>query len=129
MIKYPIKPNIKSTKSLDVYNLKNIRSNNEIINEIANKMIFSEINCDFVSELLVIDFPIIDSATKILLLPKSIIFDMDTSRLVNKAYLPNSFNGKDFATAVSRIRPKIDPITLPAPTNEMLNSDFLNISR
>ena len=92
-------------------------------------MIFSEINFDLASELLTTVPLIIDSATKILLLPKSIIFEIDTNKLVDKAYLPNSFNGRAFAAAVSKIRPRIEPITLPALTSEILNIDFLSIAR
>ena len=104
--------------------MKNKRSDKEIINEMINKIIFNEINFDLVSKLL-----IIDSATKILLLPKSIIFDIDTNKLVNRAYFPNSLSGSDFAEAVSKIRPKMEPTTLPTPTSEILNIDFLNIAK
>ena len=35
---------------------------------------------------------------------KTIIFDIDTNKLVNRAYFPNSLSGSDFAEAVSKIR-------------------------
>ena len=64
--------------------------------------------------------------TKSEFVPKSIIFELETSKLVKSEYFPKSFSVKVFAIAVKNKKPKPALKILPALTKDIFVIDRLS---
>ena len=69
---------------------------------------------------------LIDLDTNNELVPKSIILESDTNRLVSRAYFPKSSTGKVLATTAKKIKPKKAFTIFPMPTNDILINRFFS---
>ena len=68
-------------------------------------------------------------ATKVELVPKSIIFARETKRLVSSAYFPKVSIGRDWATAARKTKPNPALKIFPKVTKEMFNKGLFLRSR
>lgn len=58
------------------------------------------------------------------LVPKSIIFEIETSRVVKRAYLPKVMRSKDLAITARNTKPIKALKAFPAPTVAIFLNDF-----
>ena len=88
---------------------------------IKNSTILDETKLSFKSWSRLID---LDTTNE--LVPKSIILESDTSKLVSKAYFPKSSTVKVRATTARKISPRKAFTIFPIPTNDILINRFFS---
>lgn len=120
-IPYAIRPIKNNKRSRELVSLKIHSIKNEIGRVMKNNTILDETKLSFKSW-----FKLIDLETNNELVPKSIILDKDTNKLVSKAYFPKSSTVKVLATTAKKISPRRAFTIFPIPTKDILINRFFS---